>query len=237
MCPLGSHCSPGRDHRQDFDAVFIGVGLGADSRLGIPGEDGPGVTGATAWIERMKLEPGLRPPAASRAIVIGGGNTAIDAARELAKLGVKDVAMLYRRTQADMSGYAHELELARKEGVRLIERAVPEAFVRDGGRLVAVRLADGSEVPCELAVVAIGQAKLGAVAQAFAGVAVDAKGLVVTDPATGATGNPKVWAGGDALGGELVVTAVQEGKRAARAIAKALELPERDDAPMNAGHE
>src|SRR5438034_983081 len=59
------------DLMSQFDAVFIGVGLGADSKLGIPGEDGQGVTGATAWIERMKLEPGFKGPAAARAVVIG----------------------------------------------------------------------------------------------------------------------------------------------------------------------
>jgi glutamate synthase (NADPH/NADH) small chain len=222
----------------DFDAVFIGVGLGADSKLGIPGEDGAGVTGATAWIERMKLEPGFRPPAATRAIVIGGGNTAIDAARELARLGVPEVTIVYRRSAADMPGYKHELELAHREGVRLMERVVPKAFVRDpGGRLTALSLEDGREVPCEFAVVAIGQAKLRALAAQFPGVEVDAKGVIVVDEATGRTGNPRVFAGGDALGGELVVTAAQDAKRAARAICATLGVRVRPDAAMRAGHE
>ena len=220
----------------EFDAVFIGVGLGQDSKLGIPGEDGPSVTGATAWIERMKLEPGFRPPDAARAVVIGGGNTAIDASRELARLGVPEVTMVYRRGASDMPGYRHELELARREGVRLLERAVPKEFVRDpSGRLTALRLEDGREVPCDFAAVAIGQAKLRGLAAQFAGVAVDAKGCIVVDEATGRTGNPKVFAGGDALGGELVVTAAQDAKRAARAICAALGVRVRPDAPMNAG--
>jgi glutamate synthase (NADPH/NADH) small chain len=144
--------------------------------------------------------------------------------------------MLYRRTESDMSGYAHELAHARHEGVRLIERATPAAFVREGGVLKAVKLADGREIACELAVIAIGQARLGALIASFPGVEADAKGEAVVDAATGATGNPKVWVGGDACGGELVVTAAQDGKRAARAIAKALGLPARPDSPMNAGH-
>jgi len=221
----------------EFDAVFIGVGLGEDSRLGIPGEDGPGVAGATAWIERVKLEPGFRPPDAARAVVIGGGNTAIDAARELARLGVPEVTMVYRRGATDMPGYRHEMEMARREGVRLMERAVPKEFVRDGaGRLTALRLADGREVPCDFAAVGIGQAKLRGLAAQFPGVEVDAKGCVVVDEATGRTGNPKVFAGGDALGGELVVTAAQDAKRAARAICAALGVSVRPDSPMNAGH-
>ena len=222
---------------RDHDAVFLGIGLGADARLDVPGEQGAGVMGATAWIERLKLEPGYALAGVQKALVIGGGNTAIDAARELARLGVPDVAMVYRRTAAEMPGYAHEMELARKEGVRLVERAVPKEFVRDGaGRLTSLRVADGRELPADLVVVGIGQAKLGEMAAQFTGVALDDKGRVVVDEATGRTGNPKVFAGGDALGGELVVTAVQEGKRAARGICAALGVAVRQDAPMTAGH-
>jgi glutamate synthase (NADPH/NADH) small chain len=222
---------------EDFDAVFLGVGLGADTRLGIPGEEGPGVVGATAWIERLKLEPGFAFKGVARALVIGGGNTAIDAAREMARLGVADVAIAYRRSETDMSGYAHELEAARKEGVRLIERAVPKAFVREGEKLVALELADGRSLPADVAVVAIGQAKRGALAARFPGVELDAKGQLVVEVATGRTGNAKVFAGGDALGGELVVTAVQDAKRAARGICAALGLERRPASAMMAGHE
>ncbi len=225
------------DLMRDHDAVFLGVGLGADSRLGIPGEEGPGVVGATAWIERLKLEPGFALAGVQRALVIGGGNTAIDAARELARLAVPEVAMVYRRSAADMPGYAHEMELARKEGVSLVERAVPKEFVRAaGGALKSLRLADGRELPADLVVLGIGQGKLRDVVSVFPGVVVDEKGLVVVDPATGRTGNPKVFAGGDALGGELVVTAVQEGKRAARGICAALGVAVRAESPMRAGH-
>jgi len=220
----------------EHDAVFLGPGLGGDTALSLPGADGAGVHGATAWIERMKLDPTASLDGVTRAIVVGGGNTAIDAARELAQLGVAEVSLLYRRTQADMSGYAHELEAARAEGVRFVERAVPAAFVRQNGVLTALRLSDGREFPCELVVLAIGQASLAALARSFDGVTTDDKGRIVVDADTGATGHPKVWAGGDAIGGELVVTAVQDGKRAARAIAKALGVTVRDNAPMLAGH-
>ena len=226
------------DLLRDHDAVFVGAGLGTDSRLGIPGEDGPGVEGATVWIERMKLDPAKPLDGVRRALVVGGGNTAIDAARELARLGVPEVTMVYRRSADEMSGYRHEMDAARKEGVRLVERAVPKAFSRDrSGRLSGLQLQDGQELSAELVLVAIGQAKLRDLLASIPGVALDEKGRVAADPATGRTGNPKVYVGGDALsGGELVVTAAQEGKRSARAIARALGVEIRVDAPMAAGH-
>jgi dihydropyrimidine dehydrogenase (NAD+) subunit PreT len=234
---VGKDVSPA-DLLRDHDAVFLGIGLGADASLGLPGESGPGVVGATAWIERMKLDPAFTLGGVRQAVVIGGGNTAIDAVRALARLGVPEVALAYRRTVAEMPGYRHELELALKEGVRVIEKAIPKAFARDRtGHLSAIQLQNGQEVPADLAVLAIGQARLRELAEAFPGVTLDAKGLVVAEPASGRTGNPKVYVGGDALsGGELVVTAAQEGKRAARAIARALGLKIRVDAPLHAGH-
>jgi glutamate synthase (NADPH/NADH) small chain len=146
--------------------------------------------------------------------------------------------MLYRRTAAEMSGYVHEMEAGRLDGVTLVERAVPKAFERDGaGRLTGVALVDGRVETCDMALVAIGQARIGALARRFPGVEVDPTGRVVVDAATGATGNPKVFAGGDAVsGGELVVTAVQDGKRAARGIAAACGIEVRANAAMNAGH-
>lgn len=210
-----------------YDAVFVGVGLGEDSRLGVPGEDWPGVVGAVDWIEQMKLDPEANRPL-GRVVVVGGGNTAIDVARECAQLGATEVAMVYRRGRDAMSGYAHELEGARKEGVRLVEHATPVAFLHDADRkLVGVRLARteggkpvaGSEheIPCDLAVLAIGQAKLRAIAAEFPGVELDARGCVVVDETTRRTKNPKVFAGGDCVnGGTEVVNAVAEGRDAAR---------------------
>lgn len=216
---------------RDYEAVFLGVGLGEDTKLGIPGEDGPGVVGATAWIEQMKLSL-TRDDAKSlgRVLVIGGGNTAIDVARECAGLGAADVAMVYRRSQKEMSGYAHELEGARIEGVRFVENAVPHSFVRDAaGKLVALRVsrAEGGkpiagtehDIPCDLVTLAIGQSKLRSLATQFAGVELDAKGCVKADRETGKTGNPKVYAGGDCInGGKEVVNAVADGRNAARDV-------------------
>ncbi len=224
---------------REYDAVFLGVGLGPDSRLDLPGEDGPGVYGATALIERLKNDATFRLPATARVLVVGGGNTAIDAARELAQLTKADVAMVYRRRQADMPGYAHELKQARQEGARFIENTVPLAVLRKGKRVRALRVAKAEkgkalpgteqELAADLIVVAIGQARLTALASLFPGVRVDRRGRIAVDPATGRTGNPRVYAGGDcANGGKEVVNAVEEGKIAARAILKTLDLATRN---------
>ncbi|HSN97283.1 MAG TPA: FAD-dependent oxidoreductase [Candidatus Nanopelagicales bacterium] len=216
----------------DFDAVFLGLGLGDDSKLNIPGEEGRGVEGAVAFIERLKVEPGLAVEGVRRAAVIGGGNTALDVAHELSLLGV-DVAMVYRRGRAEMSGYVHELDAARVDGARLVEDRAPVEVLREGGRVTGLRLArteggrpvaGGEEtLPVDFVAVAIGQSRATEVVLAFEGVELNGKGRVVIDPATGRTGNPRVWSGGDCVnGGDLVVTAVADGKRAARSMHAAL---------------
>jgi glutamate synthase (NADPH/NADH) small chain len=218
----------------NYDAVFIGVGLGADARLGIEGEDGPGVWGATAWIERMKLEmprSARSELANKRIIVVGGGNTAIDVARECALLGAASVTMVYRRGKAQMSGYEHELDHARMAGVTVMLRTQPIAFVRHAGRkLTALRVATtndeakpmiGTErdLPCDSVVMAIGQSKLRDLVKELPGVLLDTRGCIVVDAKTGQTHHPKVFAGGDCVnGGKEVVHAVADGRNAARAF-------------------
>jgi glutamate synthase (NADPH/NADH) small chain len=210
----------------EYDAVFVGVGLGEDNKLGIPGEEGPGVIGAVEWIEEMKLAP--KKGRLGRVVVVGGGNTAIDVARECAQLGAEDVVMVYRRGVDEMSGYAHELEGAKKEGVRFVPHAQPVEVVRVGGKLKALRVARteggkpiaGTEhdLPCDLVALAIGQNKLRGIAKELPGVALDARGCIVADK-NGQTGNPKVMSGGDCVnGGKEVVNAVAEGRDAARAL-------------------
>ena len=191
--------------------------------------DAGGAVGATAYIERLKLEPDMDLKGVRTALVVGGGNTAIDIARELAQLGVDDVAMVYRKTAEAMSGYHHEMVEARKDGVRLVENRQPVAVLRERGRVVGlkVRATDGSEIeetlPADLVALAIGQSRLTQLAEAFGGVELDGKGRVRVDPETQRTANPQVYAGGDCVnGGKEVVNAAQHGKLAARAITASL---------------
>ncbi|MEQ1571029.1 MAG: FAD-dependent oxidoreductase, partial [Myxococcota bacterium] len=113
-----------------YDALFLGVGLGPDTRL--PGADLRGVVGAVEWIEQMKTGrvdvDGVR-----RVVVLGGGNTAIDVVREWLGLGVPEVTLAYRGTEAQMSGYAHEWSAAKDEGARVAWAVTPIGFEgRDG---------------------------------------------------------------------------------------------------------
>jgi dihydropyrimidine dehydrogenase (NAD+) subunit PreT len=232
--PAAGEVSAG-DLLREYDAVFLGLGLGPDSMLGVPGEDGPGVVGATAFIERLKADPTFTLAGVEHALVVGGGNTALDALHELSLLGV-DTTLVYRRSTAEMPGYEHELRAARIDGARLLENRVPVAVRRSRtgaaavtGLLVA-QAEDGKpvpgtqeELPAELIVVAIGQSRSTPVALAFPGVALDERGRVVVDPSTHRTGNPRVYAGGDCVnGGKEVVNAVAEARVAVRAMHRAL---------------
>ncbi len=213
----------------EYDAVFIGVGLGSDRPLGIPGEDGPGVWGATGLIRKIKNDPAFELGGDVQAVVvIGGGNTAIDIARELAMLGVPDVKILYRRTVAEMPGYRHELEGARKYGVRLLERLTPTEVIRENSRVKAFRVtstASGAitDYPCDWVVVAIGQEKHAV--KLSSEIEADDKGRLVVDPRTRRTGHSKVYAGGDCInGGKEVVNAAADGREAAFAMLRSWDI-------------
>jgi glutamate synthase (NADPH/NADH) small chain len=215
---------------KDFDAVFMGAGLGADSALGIPGENLQGVHGAVAWIEHMKLAK-ADMGAVKHAVIVGGGNTAIDAVREVRGLGVPSVNMLYRGTREGMSGYQHEWDAALQEGVSATWQSLPVAFEGSGRvqRVQCVKL-DASKKPiagteftlqADLVLLAIGQSKLGDMLASLGGITVN-KGVIQVN-AHGFTGRAKWYAGGDCTnGGKEVVNAAAEGKAAARAIDAAI---------------
>jgi len=214
------------DLERDFDAVFLGIGLGPDNHLGIPGEDLAGVEGAVEFIERMKLNPLAVP--ARRGVVVGGGNTALDAARELIGLGVPEVTMIYRGKESQMPGYDHEWKAGKIEGAWAAWQTLPIEYVGEGGKVTGVRClkVDDHKKPipgtehtltADIVLVAIGQAKLLSDLAALEGIRMD-RARVIVDGA-GFTGRPKWYAGGDlANGGKEVVNAVAEGRDAAIGI-------------------
>ncbi len=216
---------------KDFDAVFFGVGLGSDSSLGLSGEEGEGVWGATTLIEAIKNREDFRLPDGMHSIVVlGAGNTAVDIACELAQLTTAKVTMVYRRSEAEMRGYAHEIKHARTHGVTLVEHAQPTAVVRNSsGALVGVRTADPREqglervFTCDLLVMAVGQEKHAALQGLDLGI--DEKGKVIVDAETRETTLPHVYAGGDCVnGGREVVNAAEDGREAALAMLRSWGL-------------
>ncbi len=208
------------------DAVFVGAGLGPDSMMNVPGAHLSGVHGAVEWIEAMKLGR-VRLDGMNHCVVVGGGNTAIDAVREALGLGLASVTMVYRGTQDGMPGYEHEWSAALTGGAQVRWQSLPIAF-EGSGKVQYVRccLVDAKKQPitgtesliqADLVLLAIGQSKLGDLLAGLAGIRLD-RGRVITD-GNGCTGRPGWFAGGDCVnGGKEVVNAAAEGKAAAHSI-------------------
>ncbi len=227
----------------EYDAIFIGVGLGAMEKLGIPGEELPGVVDALRVIERYKTS---YFDVRGRVVVIGGGNTAIDAANAAVRLGAEEVHVVYRRTEQQMPAFSIEYIRAKAEGVRFRWLAQPVEILARNGRAAGVRFAqtrlgepdargrrlpvpiEGSyfELPCELVIPALGQSRL--LAELCESRAIQLEGgSIAVDRSTGRTANPSYYAGGDCVnGGREVVDAVADGKRAALAMVRAFAAEE-----------
>ncbi len=215
----------------EFDAVFLGVGLGEMCKLSVEGDGSEGVVDALEFIAGYKT--GTRLSVAPRVVVIGAGNTAIDAACAAKRLGAESVTILYRRQRGDISAFDFEYDHALGEGVEFVWAALPVGLQAKGsgfelacvavakdetGRLVPVE-DSGFALECDVVIPAIGQSPLLGLLSQARGVAME-QGRVVIDRATGQTANPKYFAGGDCVnGGREVVDAVADGKRAALGIA------------------
>ncbi len=218
---------------QQHDAVFLGIGLGSIRKLGITGEQLQGITNALDFIAGYKS--GRISNAPARVIIIGAGNTAIDAAIAAVRLGAADVSIIYRQGAAQMSAFSFEYEHAKTEGVKFFWHTQPTQFLGEHAveavtlkRLAYVQeastlTASGSEfsLPADLVILAIGQSEPD---QFSAGKIALERGRIVIDRANGQTSHPKYFAGGDCTnGGREVVDAVADGKRAAIGIAAWLE--------------
>lgn len=220
---------------QDFDAVFLGVGLSDTHRLGVPGEDLAGVQDAVDFIEALRQAPDKAAlPVGSRVVVIGGGMTAVDAAVQSKLLGADSVTLVYRRGQASMPASREEQDWALKNGVVIQHWLAPVELMGADGAVNGVRFArqhtsggklaptgDTVELPADQVLKAIGQT-LGNAWLADTGLAL-ADGRIATDD-DGQTSLPGIWAGGDCRAGglDLTVEAVEHGKRAAQAIHRTL---------------
>jgi glutamate synthase (NADPH/NADH) small chain len=231
------------DLERQYDAIFIGIGLGETDDLQIPGEDLPGCSDALSFIEETKSKRFDQVQVAKRVAVVGGGNTAIDVVTAARRLGAEEVYMVYRRSPQEMSAFDYEYELAKKDSVTFIWQALPVRVVGNGRveALECVRTQPGQKdsrgrarfVPVlgtefrldvGMVVKALGQKRKIDFLKQISGLEMK-NGCVAVDPATMRASNPRYFAGGDCVnGGGEVVDAVAHGKRAAIGIHEVLGL-------------
>lgn len=247
--------SPGRlrEIEEDVDAVVLAIGMGGDADIRFAGDELPGVWRALPFIEALKA--GAYPRIGDRVVVIGGGNTAVDVAREALRIGARDVLQIAREADRwhkgaravgehpgiEMPAFAHELQEARAEGVRLQGLVNPLRFLGrdhveavaceymrisepDAEKRLALEPVPGTEfvIPADTVIIAIGQCSRTEFLGWIDGLELD-QGRIRVDPATGRTSNTKYFAAGDCVtGGGLVVDAVRAAKIAASGVYRAL---------------
>ena len=223
--------------KQGYDAVLVAVGAHQPMKMGVDGEEGPGVIESLPLLGR--LNEGQEVSLGDRVAVVGGGNSVIDAARVARRLGAKEVNVIYRRTRAEMPAIPAEIAEALKEGVKIEFLATPTKITRENRSIkvecIRVRLGEpdesgrprpepiaGSEFSMhfDTVVSAIGQRPE---VPPQLGLAVAENGTVKVDPDTLATSKAGVFAAGDATSGPAtVIEAIATGRRAAMAIDKYL---------------
>ncbi len=235
---------------EDFDAVFLGLGTYAFVDGKLPGQDLPGVHWALPFlignVRRVlgKADADVPDLAGKRVVVLGGGDTGMDCNRTSVRLGAASVTCAYRRDEADMPGSRREVQNARDEGVQFLFNRQPIAVIGDQ-TVEAVRVVEtrpgpadangrhwpepvpGSEqdLPADAVIMAFGFRPNPPAWLADLGVETQADGRAQVDARRFVSANPKVFAGGDMVrGADLVVTAVFEGREAARAILQTLGL-------------
>ena len=232
---------------EGYEAVFVGVGSEIDAPMEVPGEDLPGVYKATEFLIRANVdldmlptEMSTRPTIGRKIAVIGGGDTASDCLRTALRMGAEQVVCLYRRTEKEMPGGKKDRALAREEGAEYQFLTQPVKFIagEDGnlahiecirmqlgepdakGRRKPVPI-EGSNfiVDADTAILALGYWPDPIIGETTPDLTTHKWGLIVADPATGATSRPGVYAGGDDVTGpDLVVTAMVAGRKSAAAI-------------------
>jgi glutamate synthase (NADPH/NADH) small chain len=224
-----------KDLHAQYDAVFLGLGLGASRQLGLTGEDAPGLLAAVDYISALRQASDLSTlPLPRRAIVIGAGNTAIDMAVQIQRLGAEEVTLVYRRGFDAMSATHHEQDIAKANQVRMVTWAQPQQVLLDekghvrGMRfekttLEANRLVgtgETFEIAADAVFKAIGQSMEAVSLSDPLATQLKRDGDKIHVDAHFRTALPGIYAGGDCVapGQDLTVQAVQHGKLAAHAI-------------------
>tara|TARA_B100000795_G_scaffold269941_1_gene261247 strand:+ start:2893 stop:4215 length:1323 start_codon:yes stop_codon:yes gene_type:complete len=214
----------------DYDAIFIGVGLGKTRNLELEGEEKENVIGAVEFVEELRMKHHkLAVP--KKVVILGGGNTAMDAASEAARMGAKKTVLAYRNSKEKMGAYRFEYDLAISAGVDSLFNVTPIAITGNGKvegvKFAKTEMVDGKLktnmnntfiVRCDMVIKATGQAKQGHLYGLIDDLEIDTKKRIKTNDEF-QTSNPMYFAGGDAInGGAEVVNAAYDGKMAAQGI-------------------
>jgi len=219
--------------QQGYNAIFLAVGAHQGIKIGVEGEDSPGVIDCVAFLRNISL--GIEVRLGERVAVIGGGNAAIDSARTALRLGVREVTILYRRSRAEMPANSSEVEAAMEEGVKIIFLVAPSRIALENGniRVEYLRMklgkadASGRRRPIPIKgseftmyfdtiIAAIGQTPQ--IPEQF-GLATAQGNTFQVNPVTLATTRDGVFAGGDAVRGPAsVIQAIADGRQAATSI-------------------
>lgn len=231
---------------QGFEAVFIGSGAGLPNFMNIPGENLKGVYSANEFLTRVNLMKAYLPDSvtpiqrAKKAVVVGGGNVAMDAARCAMRLGADHVYVVYRRSMEELPARREEVEHAMEEGIEFLVLNNPVEILGDengfvsgircvrmtlgepdaSGRRRPVEVPDSEfELACDSVIMSIGTSPNPLIKSTTVGLEVNRRGGIVVEEATGRTSLEGVYAGGDAVtGAATVILAMGAGKTAARAI-------------------
>lgn len=214
----------------EYDAIFLGVGLGKTRDLGLDGEDKNGVVGAVEFIEELRMKH-HETKVPKKVVVIGGGNTAMDAASEAARMGARKTVLAYRNSKDKMGAYGFEYDLAISAGVDSLFNVTPIA-ITGNGKVEGVKFAKTEMVEgklqtnmnntfivrCDMVIKATGQAKQGHLYDLIDDLEVDSKTRIKINNEFQSS-NAMYFAGGDAInGGAEVVNAAYDGKMAAQGI-------------------
>jgi len=225
---------------QGYKAVFLATGAWISQKMGIPGEDTPGVLHALDFLRQVNF--GTKVRLGSKVAVVGGGNAAVDAARVARRLGVNEITVIYRRSRAEMPAIPSEIEEMEREGIKIQFLAAPVKVLSKDDRVTGIQCirmelgapdASGRRRPMPIkgseftinvdnVIIAIGQAVDKATLPE--GLAYTSWGTLSVDPVSLQTNIDGVFAGGDVVSGPAdVIAAIAAGKKAARSIDKYLK--------------
>lgn len=204
---------------KNYDAIFIGIGLGKTSELKIKGEELQNVFGAVEFVEQLRTNH-HKVSVPKKVVVLGGGNTAMDAASESARMGA-EVILAYRRSKEEMGAYHFEYDLAKSVGVKGMFNVAPVEILGNG-KVSGIKLKskDGAvqTLECDWVIKATGQSKQTNLLSFIDGLKLNSNGTIAVNEKQ-QTSHKKYFAAGDAVsGGQEVVNAVADGKKAAKGI-------------------